>query len=68
MRALKVQNECVGRKKVRGRKCQGKWYEFYDEEVQKLKRHARKLQLAIKHAYRNAGEVRSLVEEYRERA
>ena len=41
MKAVAVQEEAIGRKMIRARKCQGKWYKVYDPELQGIKKEAR---------------------------
>ena len=55
----------LGRKISRRKKCQGKYYDFFDEKVQQLKLQAEETQAMIKQARRNGEEVTELTNRYK---
>ena len=66
MRAVKVQEAKVGRKAVRSRKCQGKWYDVFDLELQNLKKEAGRVLHTLKRQRRMSQDVADLYTRYRE--
>ena len=64
IRAVEAQEAKIGRKKVRARKCQGKWYEVFNPEVQNLKKEARRVLQALKRQRKHGKDVSSLSAQY----
>ena len=64
MKAVAVQEEAIGRKMIRARKCQGKWYQVYDPELQGIKKEARVVLGKLKKQRRAGGDVAGLHAEY----
>ena len=64
MKAVAVQEERIGRKVVRAKKCQGKWYEMFDLELQGIKREARRVLGRLKTQRRAGGDLGGLLAEY----
>ena len=64
MKVVAVQEETIGRKVIRARKCQGKWYQVYDTVLQGIKKEARVVLCKLKKQRRAGGDVRRLHAEY----
>ena len=66
IRVVAVQDARVGRKTVKPRKCQDKWCEMYDHELQMLKREAGRVLALLKRQRNEGADVSDLYAKYRE--
>ena len=66
MRAVKVQEAKIGRKRVRPRKCQGEWHDVFDLELQSMKKETRRLLQMVRKQRRAGANVSELYAQYAE--
>ena len=65
LKSVEAMEATIGKRTVRSKKCQGKWYEHFDAVAQKMKQEARGLMKKIRDEKRKGRSVEAFVSKYR---